>query len=439
MRSAGRRAPAAARRLAAALAAAAMLAGAAAAQPATRSPSEVTAAAGPATLAVQDVLFAVHRMAGTEPDFQALAELVLEAAPPPAHRVRDPAAERRYLLAITARRLRAEFAAFDLGRPFVVEFAADILGHDRDAGLIPVDFAPRPVLPLRDPLGGRPFELRFRNADAIRAIPAPDPDAASELLRGAGLASIGDWAGPGLVRLTLVFAGVLPRVAEVEAVPVLAEILSATVESAGGTVLHRFRQVGSAAEAAELRGRPPVLRQADLDGVRIGMALPAAEAAASRAFPDRFGEAFFAGLPEQARRHGVRPDCSVGVVADIRAFAIPLAPEDSYAACLAFVPGAPEGPLAGRVAAVTRLRFLPGATDAEIRADLQERLGPPLEQLAWGQLVWVGRDPSGSVDHGLLEVRAEHVRVPEGGPRREEGQLLAVTVRRFEPGEDNGS
>ena len=394
--------------------------------------------AGPVALSERDVLFAVHRMAETEPDFRAIAELDLAAAPPRSHPVRDPVAEARYLLAITMRRLRAEFEAFDLDRRFVVEFGADILGHDRDMNGIPIAIGSRPVFSMRNPAGGRAFELRFRNAAAIRAIPTPDPDAAAALLRGAGLASIGGWAGPGLVRLTVAFAGVLPRVAGVEAVPVLLEILSATVETSAGAVLHAFERTGSARAAAARRAAPPVLHSADLDGVRIGMALPEAAAIASRAFPERFGGAFFASLPDHVRRWGIRPDCSAGVVADIRAFGIPLAPEDSYAACLAISPGGPEG-LAGRVAEVTRLRFLPGASAAEVRVDLQERLGPPLEELSEGQFVWVGRDPSASLPEGLLELRAEQVRVSEGGPRREEGQLLALTLRRFEPDEDNGS
>jgi hypothetical protein len=402
--------------------------------PEAAAPAAVTA---PAELTERDALFAFHRMAGTEPDFRALAELVVAARPPPRHRVRDEAAEHRYLLAIAMRRLRAEFAAFELDRPFTVELGADILGHDREAGGIPLDLGPRPALPLRDPTDRRRgFELRFRNAGAARVIPVPDADAAAMLLRDAGLASFGDRAGAGTVRLTVVFAGVLPRVAEVQAIPLSVEILSAAVEAASGAALHALDHVGSVAAA---RAAPPTLPDAAIAGLRIGMPLEEVQATAARDLPERSDGAFFDVLPERARRFNVRPDCSAGVVADIRAFGIPLAPEDSYGACLAIVPGAADDALAGRVAEITRLRFLPGATAVEVQADLQERFGPPLEELGRGRLAWVGRDPVAGAPHDLLELRAEYVRVLEGGPRREAGLLLALTLRRHVPGGDDGS
>jgi hypothetical protein len=169
------------------------------------------------------------------------------------------------------------------------------------------------------------------------------------------------------------------------------------------------------------------------------MPLEEVQATAARDLPERSDGAFFDVLPERARRFNVRPDCSAGVVADIRAFGIPLAPEDSYGACLAIVPGAADDALAGRVAEITRLRFLPGATAVEVQADLQERFGPPLEELGRGRLAWVGRDPVAGAPHDLLELRAEYVRVLEGGPRREAGLLLALTLRRHVPGGDDGS
>jgi hypothetical protein len=401
--------------------------------------AESAAAEAPALLAERDVLFAAHRLAGTEPDFAALATLAVDAAPPPRYRVRDPAADRRYRIALAARQLRAAFAGFDLDGPFLVEFGADILGRDRRAGVIPVDIGDDPRLTLRHPLGGRPYELRFRNADDIRAIPAPDPDAAAALLHGAGLASIGDWAGPGLVRLTVAFAGLLPRIAEAEAAPVLVEILSARVESAGGAALHDFGRIGTTARAAAHRAGPPALRGGDLAGVRVGMTLAEAEAIATRAFPERLGGAFFDGLPDRIRRFRVRPDCAAGVVADIRAFGIPLGVEESYAACLAISEEGPDRAPTGRVSEVTLLRFLPGANDAEVRADLQERFGRPLEAPQPGEFVWVGRDPAGDPTEAPLELRAAHVRVPEGGPGREEGHLLALTLRRFRPAPDSGT
>jgi len=386
------------------------------------------------------VLFAFHRMMGTEPDFQLLAEQAVAARPPPRHRVRDEAAERRYLLAITTRRLRANFAAFDLGRPVTVEVGVDILGHDADLGGIPLELGPSPALLIRDPTDRtQQFELRLRNADGLGVIPVADAEAAAALLRSGGLAPYRDRAGYGTLTLTLAFAGVLPRVAEVEAWPLSAEILSATVEGPSGETLHAFDRVGTVAAAASARAATPALRTTAIGGLRIGMPVDQAEEIATRELPERFDGAFYDMLPELVHRFGVRPDCSAGVVADIRAFDIPLAAEDSYGACLAFGAGGPDGALAGRVTEITRLTFQPGATEAEARADLQERFGPPLEELRSGQLVWVGRDPAAGEAEGLLELRADYVRVAQGGPRREEGMLLATTLRRHAPAADDGS
>jgi hypothetical protein len=395
-------------------------------------------ASEPAELAERDLLFAVHRMAGTEPDFGALAELEVAAQPAPAG-VRDEAADRRYRVVLAARRLRAEFAAFDPDRAFTVTLGADILGHDRERGGIPLEAGLDHGLKLRDPVNReRGFELRFRNAEAVEVIPVGGTEAGARL-RAAGLASFGDRAGAGSLALTIAFAGLPPRIPEMRDIPVSVEILSARVQAASGATLHGFEGVGSLAAARAARSAPPVLGAAEVGGLRIGMSAAEAWHAAIRSHPEPFGGAFHAGLPEHARRFGLRPDCSAGLVADIRAFGIPLAPQHAYAACLVVLLGEGEDALAGRVVELTGLRFLPDVTPEELRFDLQDRFGPPLAELAEGPLVWVGRDPAAGGTEGLLELRAAFVRVAAGGPGGEPGSLLALTLRRHRPAEDAGS
>lgn len=86
-----------------------------------------------AELTERELLFAHHHLAGTEPDFAALAEQEVAGQTIP-ESVRDVVAERRYRLVLAMRRLRAAFAAFDLDRPVTVTVSADILGHDRERG-----------------------------------------------------------------------------------------------------------------------------------------------------------------------------------------------------------------------------------------------------------------------------------------------------------------
>ena len=169
--------------------------------------------------------------------------------------------------------------------------------------------------------------------------------------------------------------------------------------------------------------------------------MPAGEArrVALAAYPEPLGFAFYDGLPEAARQGARQAECSEGLVADIRAFALPLRPEDSYAGCLAAFAGLPGDNLAGHVAELTEIRFLPGALPDELRTQLEERFGPPLEVLPGDRLVWIGADPEEGGWDGLLELRATFVRVAEGGPRREPGMLLALTLRRHMPPGGEGS
>jgi hypothetical protein len=378
----------------------------------------------------RDLLFALHKLSGTEPDYEALVAEEAASRPPEPRRWRDEAAERRWLHALALRRMRAAFAAFDLDQPFAIAAETEIAGYDRERGGIPFDAGLIQDWVVHDPSQpGRAVRLRFRDTQAIGTIPAADRAAAAALLEGAGLIPFGDWAGRGRLTVTFVLAAALPRLAEVEAPAVAVEVLTARLEGPSGVVLHAlvWPEARAAARRARSAGLPP-LGLAALGGLAPGMAWE--EVAPPAGFADQRGLAWFAGLPEAAQ--GPRaPDCSAGVVADIRAFGIPLAPEDSFAGCLAVALDADQA----RVESVTELRFLPRALLAEARTDLQERLGPPLEELPHGQLAWVGRGPGDA----LLELRADMVRVAQGGPGREPGVLLALALRPYRPPGEEGS
>ncbi|WP_338664160.1 hypothetical protein VQH23_03140 [Pararoseomonas sp. SCSIO 73927] len=392
------------------------------------SPARAEASVEARTPSEQDILFAYHRMRGTEPDFRLLAEADVDGRPPAARPPRDPERERRYLLVLAERRLRANFAAFDLDRPFRLHAAADILGYDAERGGVPLRSGVFRGLSMRDATdGGRGFTLRFRNPDAIRTIPAAGPQAAGKLLEDAGLASLGNWAGPGTLTIDFVFAGALPLLADLHDTPILAEIVAARVESDAGRPLHRFTSVGSRAAAAEARraGAPP-LRNAELAGLRIDMPLAEARRAALREHSQPLASGFFDAPPRPERRDAPAPRCSRALVADIRAFGLPLAPGDSYAACLSFTAESAEGD----VSEITWVRFLPGASPAALRADLEREHGLP-EELTNGEIAWIGGDPGRADRRALLEMRADMVELQEGGPERGPGTLLALTLRRL--------
>ncbi len=410
----------------------------AAAQPAAASrPGQ---AAEAAELTEQDLLFVHHRLLGTEPDFRALAELAVDSRPPPARPPRDPERERRYLITLAERKLKAEFGAFDMGRVFSLRVGAEILGHDAARGGVPLRAGALRGLSMRNAadrsLG---FTLRFRNAAAVSLIPATDAEAAAAMLQRARLASLGDWAGRGALTIRFVFAASLPLLPELGDATVLAEIVSAEVTAESGVALHRFAPAGARqAAAAARRAGAPELAVAALSGLRVGMPLPAAQATAIRGYPQARSTGFYEGLEEGSR--GVRdPACSSGLVADLRAFGLPLAPEDMFGACIAFQPEDPAGSLAGHVAEVEELRFLPGMAPDALRRELEAQLGPPVAELPTGQLLWLGRDAEAGARSELLELRADFASLAEGGPRREPGTLLALTLRRraMPPGEES--
>ncbi|SHK25638.1 hypothetical protein SAMN02745194_04560 [Roseomonas rosea] len=402
----------------------------ASAQPAA--PSRPGPAAEAVELIEQDILFAHHRILGTEPDFRALAELAVDSRPPPARPPRDPERERRYLITLAERKLKAEFGAFDMGRVFSLRVGTDILGHDAERGGIPLRTGALRGISMRNAadrnLG---FTLRFRNGAAIGTIPTTDADAAAAMLQRARLASLGDWAGRGVLTIRFVLAASLPLLPEMGDAPVLAEIVSAEVEAESGMRLHSFASVGSRqAAAAARRVGTPALAAADLSGLRIGMPLAQAGEVALRHYPEARPTGFYADLPEAATRGAREPKCSSGLVADLRAFDLPLAPEDSYGACITFQADDPAGAMAGHVGEVQELRFLPELTPEALRRELEQRFGQPVAELPTGQLLWIGRDAEAGARSGLLELQAEFVSLAEGGPRREPGSLLTLTLRR---------
>ncbi|MBI0538979.1 hypothetical protein D9599_25845 [Roseomonas sp. KE2513] len=405
------------------------------AAPAPGAAARAEAQAEPGPLTERDILFAHHRMLGTEPDFRALAVLDVDNRPPPSRPVRNPERERRYLLVLAERRLRAEFTAFDLTRTYRATLRAEILGYDPAHGGIPLRAGLRHGFSMRDATDwDRGFILRFRNPDAISTIPA-GPDAAASLLEGAGLASLGKWAGYGVLMVDFVLAGALPTVLELSESPVLANIVSAQARSAEGLPLYDFLLGGAHAAAAVMRrsGIPP-LRRAEIAGLRIGMSLPNAQAIALRHHPRAVATSFYDGLPAESGPG--TPDCSEGLVADLRAFSLPLPPKDSYASCLSFSPGEADGPEADRVASLVQIRFLPGTSLAALRGEMERKYGTP-EEMPTGQLLWLGRDPAREGPPVMLERRADMVELKEGGPQREAGTLLSVTLRQRPATEDD--
>ena len=397
--------------------------------------------AGATEITEQDVLFAYHRMSGSEPDFRILAETAVANRPPSTHRVRDPVAERRYLTVLAARRLRSSFESFDLDQTFTLSIDTEIFTYREENGGIPIESGGLRRLALRNPINpDQRFSLRFSNADAVAIVPATDANSAAQLLQNVGLASLGRWAGHGRITVTFALTGVLPQVRESDGPPVTAEILSAVVESVTGQPLHVFSRLGSRAAAALARSSgPPTLPTASLSGLRIGMPVSEAQDLALQSHPVPFAGAFFDQLPSAAVRGVGQPDCSAGVVADLLAFSLPLAPEDLYGSCLAVAEGDLEDAPSGRVREVTEVRFLPNLNHNDVRNMLEERFGSPLEDLGNGRLVWVGQEPGEAKAEGLLELRANFIPVMEGGLARKPGVLLALTLRRHVPPSEDGS
>ncbi len=379
------------------------------------------------TLSERDLLFAYHRILGTEPDFSPLAALDVDSRPQPTRPVRNPERERQYLLVLADRRIRAEFAAFDLNRRFRLQVPVDVLGYSEALGGIPIRSGLRRGFSMRDAAGGaRGFSLRFGDTDAVGVMPTAGGEAAAEILQRAGLPSLGAWAGEGVLTMEMVFAAALPIIPDLTDIPIMANIVSARVESRG-RMLHSFSfPEARAAAAASRRHSYPSLPNPELSGVRIGMAMPDAMSLALRTHPQARGTALYDGLPEDPDL--AAPQCSSGLVADIRAFSLPMPRKDAYSACLALSPGIDAGAPVGRVGEVVQVRFLPDVSAAAVRASL-ERLHGVAEELVSGQLLWTGRDAALDGAPELLQLRADLVELEDGGPQGEPGVLISMVLR----------
>lgn len=404
-------------------------------QPAAPDPSRSGAPVEPRDFAEADALIAYHRLIGGEPDFRALAEaILLDRGPSSPYSSGTGGAEGRFALDRARRRLRSEFEAFDLDRPYTLQFAARILDYDRGRGGIPLNVGAFRSAFAKDPTGqSGGFLIRFRNAEAIGVVPAADVGEARALLRTAGLDPDSGRPSYGLVEVTFALAGVLPKAVEVRENSLAAEVLAARVVSATGQLLHDFHRVSSVAAAtARRRAGPPVLKAAEVHGLRIGMTLDEAQAAALRGHGTQHGSAFYAGLPGGTQGGSGFPECSSGVAATVRSSGVPLSPEPSYAACVAFWTVGPGDRMAGRLTAATGVRFLPGADPEEVRRGLERSFGPPIEEIG-GRLIWIGLDPAAGARDGMVEIRAEFARVAQGGPKRTPGVVLAVSLERHMP------
>ena len=404
-------------------------------QPAARNPSRSDAPVEPRDFAEADALIAYHRLIGGEPDFRALAEaILLDRGPSSPYSSGTGGAEGRFALDRARRRLRSEFEAFDLDRPYTLQFAARILDYDRGRGGIALDVGAFRSAFAKDPTGrSGGFLLRFRNAEAIGVVPTADAEEARALLQTAGLDPDPRRPSHGLVEVTFALAGVLPKAVEVRENSLAAEILSARVVSATGRPVHHFDRVSSVAAATARRGAgPPILKAAEVHGLRIGMALDEARAAALRRHGTQHGSAFYSGLPGEARGGSGFPECSSGVVATVRSSGVPHSPEPPYAACVAFWTAGPGDRMAGRLTAATGVRFLPDADPGEVRRGLERSFGPPLEEIG-GRLVWIGLDPAAGARDGMVEIRAEFARLAQGGPARYPGVVLALSLERHMP------
>lgn len=384
-----------------------------------------------------EFVMAYHRLTGTTIDFAPFAQNSTA--------VRNATTfDRPDVLAREIARLEGQFAALDLGRVYLMRVGTQLRQYDGQRGGYPISLNPEAYISISDPVTSRPFGLQFRNVEDIAVVPVGDTTAARNFAQRHGLNTQYEIAGDVVLELAIRLIEAPPAIASGITI-VRADIAAARISTRNNQPMWDFglTSAGRApAPTAAAPGSMPILKAADIQGVRVGM--PAAEAAgiASRAYPtERYrsdqGGRWYRNITPGADRGGFNNTdirCGLDAVSAYDAamsFAqggslsdIPVA--DVSEACFGYDAAMGDGIVPrGMIARISSGQRLPGATFEVVRQALTEKYGTPTYTRQEGRtLQWIGRDP-GRQDGSLVAITAR-IEARQGG-----GVVLGVDAAAY--------
>ena len=370
-----------------------------------------------------------HRLTGTGIDFRPYAERST------AYR-NATAFDRADVLTREIARLEGQFASLDLSRTYVMRLGTQLRQYDGARGGYPLGLSPESFVPVNDPATYQQFGLQFRNSEEVAFLPVGDVTAARNFAQRYGLSTQYENAGDVVAEFAFRLAEAPPAVDGGTTI-VRADIVAARVLTRTGQPMWDFGPTAAGrvpALQAAAPGAQPMLKAADVQGVRVGMPMAEGTGIASRAYPTGQGGRWFRNLKPDA----ASSSSNLGTDKQVRCGLDPLSLNDEMMrrqlgestdttvataseACVGIdedqkvTPGA-----APMIARVTSGQLLEGTTVEVVRQALMEKYGSPTYTRGGGQVLrWIGRDPA-RVDGGLVSVTARI------DTRREGGVLLGV-------------
>ena len=377
------------------------------------------------------LVLAYNKLNGTVVDFRPYAERTTAY-------LNASAFDRQTVLTREITRLEGQYAAFDLSRPFLLRIGTRLRQYDAQRGGYSTGLNPDAYVPLADPVTGKGYALEFRNADDISFAPVGDAQAARNFAQRHGFSTQADTAGDVSLEFVVRLAEAPPAVGSNQTV-VRADILAARVLARGQLVWDFGPTVAGRVPAQQVsQGTVPVLKAADVQGIRVGMPVEEGSGIASRTYPtkrwqDGSGGRWFRDINpdaepptgtlnrEKAVRCGTDPlslrEATLRMQFDGRIGDEPVA--DVSEACLGYDA---EG---GRVSRVVSGQRLSGSTADAVRTSLVAKYGPATYSRNGGRVLqWIGRDPLRS-DGAPVSLTVRLDSRPAGGI------VLAVTAEPY--------
>ena len=368
------------------------------------------------------LVMAYHRLSGLTMDFRPLAERT--------NAYRNASTfDRGEVLTREIARLEGQFAALDLSRVYGMRIGTAIRGYDGNRGGYAIPFDADSFLPMNDPSNYHAYALSFRNIDEVNFIPLSDTGAARNF---AQRHAINTSTGPdgnaanAIFEIAIRLAEAPPAVGSGRT-PVRADILAARILNQAGQPIWDFGQTTAGRGPAPVTGAPgagPVLRAADIQGLRLGMPVAEATGIASRLYPTEQsrgvrGRRHFRGMTQPVventrcgldagRAVDYTSNPAIAAAARLQDVNEPPLVNDASEACIGYdTPAAATGQGASdTVVRVTSGQRLSGVNPEAVRNALIEKYGPPTHNRSEGRLLqWIGRDPA-RPDGGRVVVTA---------------------------------
>lgn len=380
------------------------------------------------------LVMAYHRFNGTTIDFRPYVE---QSA---AYR-NATTFDRADVLTREIARLEGQFASLDLNRVYLMRLGTQLRQYDGARGGYPLGLSPESFVPINDPATYHQFGLQFRNAEEVAFLPVGEVTAARNFAQRYGLNTQYDNAGDVVAELAFRLAEVPPSLDGGTTI-VRADIVAARVLTRTGQPMWDFGPTAAGrapAPQVAAPGTPPMLKAADVQGIRVGMPVAEGTGIATRTYPTGQGGRWFRNLKPDA----ASSSSNLGTDRQFRCGLDPLSLNDesmrrqlgestdvtvanASEACIGIDEDHKYNPGAAPVIArITSGQQLNGTTAEAARQALVEKYGPPTYTRGGGKVLqWIGRDPA-RTDGGQVSVTARI------DTRREGGVLLGVEAKPY--------